>query len=443
MIESSAFGTLKAKYLTFGCKLNFAETSSIASVLEHRGISSASEEENPDIIIVNTCSVTSVADRKCRQAIRTLGRRYPEAAIFVTGCYAQLKPDEVSKIPGVQMVIGNDRKSELPDLLDAWRKDGSKAISVKKASEFTKFEHSCSRGNRTRYFLKVQDGCNYFCSYCTIPFARGRSRSPQISELIDYAGKTVEAGGKEIVLTGVNIGDFGRNHKETFLDLLKELEKVDGILRYRISSIEPNLLTDEILEFVAKSEKFMPHFHIPLQSGDDAVLELMRRHYDTVLFRDKIERIRSLIPDAFIGVDLITGMRGETPERFENSYRFIESLDITRLHVFSYSEREGTAALKITPIVSQEEKKERTRRMIDLSESKEKKFSERFMGTCRPVLFETYDPKMKVLTGHTDNYIKVAVTHGTVRLINNIVDVRMGESHRDKFGDLYSYGEIL
>lgn len=432
-----------AKFVTFGCKLNFAETSSIATILERNGIREAQEGETPDFIIVNTCSVTSVADKKCRQAIRNLASMYPDASIIVTGCYAQLKPEESRRLKGVRLVVGNDDKNSIPDFIAKMKDGKDNNIDIGEARDFSEFRHSCSRGNRTRYFLKVQDGCNYFCSYCAIPFARGRSRSPEISSLIDKAHEVVKSGGKEIVLTGVNIGDFGRGSEYTFLQLIEALEKVDGIERYRISSIEPDLLTEDIIKFVAQSRKFMPHFHIPLQSGDDEVLRLMRRHYDTALFREKIEKVREHIPDAFIGVDLITGMRGETEVLFENSYRFIESLDISRLHVFSYSEREGTSALRIFPIVSPEDKKERTRRMIELSEHKENAFSEKFTDHIRPVLVETFDHKTGVITGHTDNYIKVKATGGIPCMINEVRPIRLGGAERDKNGNLFSNGYII
>lgn len=431
MIDNSTFSTLKAKYVTFGCKLNFAETASIADMLRQQGVMEARNTENPDIVVVNTCSVTSVADRKCRSAIRTLARRFPDAAVIVTGCYAQLKPEEVAELPGVHIVLGNDRKTTLPQVLAQWLESRKQHIDIRKAKDFNTFEHSCSRGNRTRYFLKVQDGCNYFCSYCTIPFARGRSRSPQIATLVDQARKVAEEGGKEIVLTGVNVGDFGRKGNGTFLELIERLDKVEGIERYRISSIEPNLLSEEIIHFVARSRHFMPHFHIPLQSGDDEVLTLMRRHYDTHLFKQKIELIRGIIPDAFIGVDLIVGMRGETEQRFLNSLGFVDSLDISRLHVFPYSEREGTAALQIPHVVAPQEKSERAARMLALSAEKEKAFSQRMEGSRRPVLFEKMDTESGTLTGHTDNYIKVVAHSADDALINTVHDVVIGPCRPD------------
>lgn len=406
--------------------------------MKKKGVKNITSDEVPDVIVVNTCSVTSVADKKCRQIIKSLNRSYPKARIVVTGCYSQLKHQEVSSLPGVILVVGNDCKMEIPDLLEKLLNKGETNITVGNASEFTEFAHSCSKGDRTRYFMKIQDGCNYFCSYCTIPYARGRSRSPHIESLISQAQQVAEAGGKEIVLTGVNIGDFGHNTGETFIDLIQSLDKVDGIERYRISSIEPNLLTDKIIDFVAESKRFMPHFHIPLQSGNDNVLKLMRRHYDTSLFEARIKQINQAIPDAFIGVDLIVGMRGETNEFFYNSCRFIEHLDISRLHVFPYSERPGTVALKIPLTVDSFQKKERMRRACEISSAKERKFSERFIGQIRPVLFEKFDKTTGILYGHTDNYLRVCAETNIdpTYYVNNIVPVEIGNIMTDDEGIL-------
>ncbi|MDE6239983.1 MAG: MiaB/RimO family radical SAM methylthiotransferase, partial [Muribaculaceae bacterium] len=343
------------------------------------------------------------------QTIRSLNRRYPDAAIIVTGCYAQLKSDEVAALPGVKIVAGIDRKLELCDFVERWSADHKPMSLVGDSRDIRSFMPSCSRGDRTRYFLKVQDGCDYWCTYCTIPKARGRSRSGTIDGIVAQAREVAAQGGKEIVITGVNIGEFGKGRDDNFLDLIKELDKVDGIERYRISSIEPNLLTDEIIEFVAGSRSFMPHFHVPLQSGSDEVLKLMRRHYDTALFASKIEKIRQTIPDAFIGVDLIVGARGETDECFAASKAFVESLDISRLHVFTYSERPGTRALEIDHVVSQEEKHRRTRLMLAVSERKLDGFTRRFTGSVRPVLLE-HPREGHPLSGFTDNYLKVEIT---------------------------------
>lgn len=351
MIDNSTFNNLTAHYHTFGCKLNFAETSSIARLLADKGVRRVSGGEAPDLVVVNTCSVTELADKKCRQTIRSFHKRWPGAAIIVTGCYAQLKSDEVAALPGVQIVAGADRKMDIAAFLDSYLADRRQVVDACPTKEIREFRPSCSRGDRTRYFLKVQDGCDYWCTYCTIPLARGRSRSGTIDSLVAQAAEAARDGGREIVITGVNIGDFGKGREDTFFDLIRALDQVDGIARYRISSIEPNLLTDEIIDWVATSSRaFMPHFHIPLQAGSDEVLKLMRRHYDTDLFRHKIELVRQAMPHAFIGVDLITGARGETPELFEKSYGFVESLDISRLHVFPYSERPSTKALRSTAL---------------------------------------------------------------------------------------------
>lgn len=408
-----------------GCKLNFSETSTIGKMLAERGVRSARAGEVPDICVVNTCTVTELANKKCRQEIRRLASKYPEAVIVVTGCYAQLKSEEVAGIDGVDIVVGNDQKEEIVDYLDRWFAERQPVVKVTPLKDMKRFIPSCSRGDRTRYFLKVQDGCDYYCSYCTIPRARGRSRSGSIADLVEQARGAAAEGGKEIVITGVNIGDFGKGTNETFFDLVKALDEVEGIERYRISSIEPDLLTDEIISFVAGSKRFMPHFHIPLQSGSDAMLKLMRRHYDRQLFADKIAKIRREIPDAFIGVDLIMGMRGETDEIFEDSKEFIASLDISRLHVFTYSERPGTMALNITPIVDQQTKHLRTRKMMALSDKKLDAFTRRYLGTVRPVLFE-HTTDGGTMKGFTDNYLRIEVP-ADESLVNRVAMVRLVE----------------
>lgn len=406
MIDRNTFGNRTALFHTFGCKLNFSETSSIARQLAEKGIRRITPGETPDIIVVNTCSVTELADKKCRQTIRSLHRRFPQAAILVTGCYAQLKSDEVAGLPGVAVVAGTDRKDRIVDFLDKFTADGSNTLSVDPARDFRHFTPSCECGDRTRYFLKVQDGCDYWCSYCTIPAARGRSRSGTIDQMVAQAADVAARGGKEIVITGVNIGDFGRLNGESFADLVRALDRVEGIERYRISSIEPNLLTDDIIDFVAGSKRFMPHFHIPLQSGSDQVLRLMRRRYDTELFAHKINCIRRSMPHAFIGIDLIVGARGETEEYFNDSCRFIESLPLSRLHVFTYSERPGTRALEIPHVVSEAEKHKRTRRMLAISEQMLTRFTAGFENSVRPMLFEHPRPDHPC-GGFTDNYLKV------------------------------------
>ena len=401
--ESSLQGK-KAVYFTLGCKLNFAETSTIARQLEEVGVRKVRKGEVADICIVNTCSVTEVADHKCRQAIHKLVRQHPGAVVVVTGCYAQLKPVEVAAIEGVTLVLGQSDKGKIVEYLT--KCSSAPAPSTLTPQPSPPFVPSCSCGDRTRYFLKVQDGCNYFCTYCTIPFARGRSRNGSIDSLVAQARQAAADGGKEIVITGVNIGDFGRTTGESFLDLLRALDQLEGIERYRISSIEPNLLTDEVLQFCADSRAFMPHFHIPLQSGSDAVLKLMHRRYDTAFFYNKVSRVRAIMPDAFIGVDVIVGTRGETAELFDEAERFIQSLPVSQLHVFSYSERPGTAALRIPHVVRPEEKHERSQRLLAISGEKLTAFYNQYVGTTRPVLLE-HSRTAGLYSGFTDNYIKV------------------------------------
>lgn len=426
MIDVNTFQNKTAAYYTLGCKLNFAETSTIGKTLEAHGIRKARPGEKADICVINTCSVTELADKKCRQTIRRIARQHPQAFIVVTGCYAQLKPDEIAHIPDVDLILGAEQKLDILQYLgDLHKRQEVGEVITTPTRDIRKFSPSCSRGDRTRYFLKVQDGCDYFCTYCTIPFARGRSRSGTIEQLTTQAREVAAAGGKEIVITGVNIGDFGKQTGETFLDLIRSLDQVEGIAHYRISSIEPNLLTDEIIAFVAQSQRFAPHFHIPLQSGSDTVLKLMNRHYDTALFAHKIETIRRLIPDAFIGVDLITGVRGETEELFEESRRFVEGLDISQLHVFTYSERPGTQALKIEPVVPIPERHERCRRMLEISERKLHDFYTRFQGTTRPVLFEQ-PRKGAPMHGFTDNYIRVEMPYRK-EWVNTCRPVRLGD----------------
>ena len=429
MIDTSIFQDKKAVYYTLGCKLNFAETSTIGKTLKEAGVRTVRRGEKADICVINTCSVTEMADKKCRQAIHRLTKEHPGAFVVVTGSYAQLKPDQVSEIEGVDLVLGAEQKGDLVNYLGNLEKHAHGEAVITATKDIRTFVPSCSRGDRTRYFLKVQDGCDYFCSYCTIPFARGRSRNGRIADLVAQAREVAAEGGKEIVLTGVNIGDFGKSTGETFFDLIQALDEVEGIERYRISSIEPNLLTDEIIDFVASSKRFMPHFHIPLQSGCDEVLKLMRRRYDTALFAHKIQRIKELMPDAFIGVDVIVGTRGETPEYFEQAYEFIRGFDITQLHVFSYSERPGTQALKIDYVVPAEEKHRRSQRLLALSDEKTKSFYMRYIGKEAKVLMEHSKPGTK-MHGFTDNYIRVELENDD-RLDNQIVDVRLGEFNEE------------
>ena len=425
--------TRRAAYVTLGCKLNFAETSSLRDQLQAQGILPAVDGEEADVCIVNTCSVTETADQKCRQAIHRLHRQHPDAAIIVIGCYAQLTAAEIARMEGVDLVLGMEQKGEVPQRIHQLLARKAQLATAGAAchesvavptKDIRTFVPSCSRGDRTRYFLKVQDGCNYYCTYCTIPIARGRSRNGSIASLVAQAEEVARQGGKEIVITGVNIGDFGRTTGETFLQLIQALDRVEGIERYRISSIEPNLLTDEIIEWCARSRAFMPHFHIPLQSGSDTVLRLMHRHYDTALFRTKVERIRQVMPDAFIGVDVIVGTRGETAECFEETYTFLESLDISQLHVFSYSERPGTKALEIPHVVSPQEKHARSQRLIALSERKHRAFCQRFVGTVRPVLWE-HAREGQPMQGFTDNYVRVEMPADHQALDNTITSITL------------------
>lgn len=447
MINTSVFQNKKAAYFTLGCKLNFSETSTFGKMLADLGVRIAGEGDVADICLVNTCSVTEVADHKCRQAIHRLVRNNPGAFVIVTGCYAQLESESVSKIEGVDLVLGSDEKANLVQFLsDAWTakesaaelNEGGKVESLHKyhsvkTKMIKSFAPSCSRGNRTRYFLKVQDGCDYYCTYCTIPYARGNSRNPTIASLVAQAEEAAREGGKEIVLTGVNIGDFGKTTGESFLDLCKALDKVEGIERYRISSMEPDLLSDELIDFCSQSRAFMPHFHIPLQSGSDEVLKLMHRRYDKTLFAHKIELIKQKMPDAFIGVDVMVGCRGETPECFEECYEFLDDVDVTQLHVFPYSERPGTAALRIPYVVNDAEKKVRSKRLLDLSEQKRIEFYARYIGTEQEVLFEKA-ARGKAMHGFTSNYVRVELPAKLAKeeYDNQILRVRMGEFNRDK-----------
>ena len=448
MIDTSAFQGKKAAYYTLGCKLNFSETSTLGKMLQEMGVRTAQKGEQADLCLINTCSVTEVADHKCRQIIHRMVRQHPGAFVVVTGCYAQLEADEVARIEGVDLVLGSDEKANLIQFLsEAWVSKDEKLEAegerntqetgtpyyIKKTKDIKSFAPSCSRGNRTRYFLKVQDGCDYFCTYCTIPYARGFSRNPTIASLVAQAEEAAREGGREIVLTGVNIGDFGKTTGEKFIDLVQALDRVEGISRYRISSLEPDLLSDELIAFCAESRAFMPHFHIPLQSGSDTVLKLMHRHYDAQLFADKIHRVKALMPDAFIGVDVMVGCRGETPECFEETYDFLNGLDVTQLHVFPYSERPGTSALKIPYKVSDKDKKLRSKRLLDLSDQKTEAFYLKHIGREAEVLFEKA-PRGKAMHGFTRNYVRVELSakDADPALDNQLVKVRLGELTNDK-----------
>lgn len=446
MIDTSAFQGKTASYYTLGCKLNFSETSTFGEMLQALGVRTVDRGERADICLINTCSVTDVADHKCRQAIRRMVRENPGAFIIVTGCYAQLESEAVSKIPGVDLVLGSNEKAHLVQYLnDAWLRrnalreqgddvpDGLHAFQSVKTKDIKTFQPSCSKGNRTRYFLKVQDGCNYFCTYCTIPFARGFSRNPSIASLVQQAEQAAAEGGKEIVLTGVNIGEFGERTDETFLDLVKALDQVEGIRRFRISSLEPDLMADELIDYCAQSRAFMPHFHIPLQSGSDEVLRLMHRHYDTSLFADKIHHIKEVMPHAFIGVDIMVGCRGEKPEYFEESYEFIRSLDVTQLHVFPYSERPGTRALSIPYVVSEQDKKLRSKRLLQLSDEKTHAFYAKYVGQEAEVLFEKAN-RGRAMHGFTRNYIRVELPAALAKeeYDNQLITVQLGDFNHDR-----------
>ena len=406
MTDSALFKNKKIAFQTLGCKLNFAETSALGRQLKEIGFEACKTNEEADVVIINTCSVTDTADKKGRQMIHRMIKKHPHAYVVVTGCYAQLKPEEIANIEGVDLVLGANEKVVLTDFLNNIEKKQQAEYHVVRTAQIRNFRPECSADDRTRHFLKVQDGCDYYCTYCTIPFARGRSRNASIAETIEVAKKAITDGAKEIVLTGVNTGDFGRSTNETFFDLIKALDAIDADVRYRISSIEPNLLTDEIIDFVATSHHFAPHFHIPLQSGSDELLKLMHRKYDTALFAYKINKIKQVMPNAFIGVDVMVGVRGETPELFEECKTFIESLNISQLHVFTYSERAGTKALNITPIVPMNERRRRNEILQHVSDAKLKTFYDSQIGKEATVLWED-SKKGDQMHGFTENYVKV------------------------------------
>lgn len=425
MIDQSIFENKTAAYYTLGCKLNFAETSAIGRQLFQAGVTRARKGRQADICVINTCSVTELADKKGRQTIRKAIQENPAAFIVVTGCYAQLKPDDIAAIEGVDLVLGAEQKLDVVKYLNDMNKRERGEVVTSKTDRIRSFVPSLSADDRTRYFLKVQDGCDYFCSFCTIPYARGRSRNGSIASLVEQAEQVVDEGGREIVLTGVNIGDFGHTTGESFLDLLMALDSVEGIERFRISSIEPNLLSDEIIDFVVTSKRFAPHFHMPLQSGSDEVLKLMKRRYDTALFRHKVEKIRAMVPHAFIGVDVIVGVRGETDAYFEESRSFIESLDISQLHVFTYSERPGTRALQIDYAVDPRTKHARSKALLDISDEKLIHFYRSQRGSERKVLFE-HTKRGNKMHGFTENYVKLYADYDP-SLVNRITNVAVGE----------------
>lgn len=423
MLKSVAFYTL-------GCKLNFSETSTIARQLDQAGFEKKEFTEAADVYVINTCSVTDHADRKCKKVVKEALKYNPNAFIVIIGCYAQLKPEEISNIPGVDLVLGAAEKFNLiSHLSENYQKTDKAKIFNANIKETNIFIPGFSVGDRTRSFMKVQDGCDYFCSFCTIPLARGKSRSHTISETLKVAREVAETNVKEVVLTGVNLGDFGVQNGETFYDLITELDKIEGIDRYRISSIEPNLLEDRIIEFVAKSKKFMPHFHIPLQSGSDEILKSMRRKYLRQLYADKVEKIKSLMPHCAIGVDVIVGFPGESDEAFLETYNFINGLDVSYLHVFPYSERKNTTAAKLKEKVHQFKRNDRTEMLRILSEKKRRAFYESFSGKSFNVLFENEEKDGKMY-GFTENYIKTVADYDPL-LINEITSVSIGQLSDD------------
>ncbi len=430
MIDNEVFTRKTVAFHTLGCKLNFSETSEMARRMQESGFDRVDFDDVADIYVINTCSVTEEANKKCRQVIKRCIRRNNNAFVVVTGCYAQLEAKQVADIDGVSLVIGNNEKNDIVDLIgNACRTDNAR-IEAGNILKDKRFQPSFSSGDRTRSFLKIQDGCDYFCTYCTIPFARGTSRSDTVENTIAEARRAAHAGAKEVILTGVNIGDFGRNNGETFEQLVEALEDVEGIERYRISSIEPNLLTDSILKRVAQSQKFMPHFHVPLQSGSNAVLQMMHRRYSAEFFADKIASIRSLIPRAFVGIDVIVGVNGETPEYFEETRQLLEGIDFSQLHVFTYSERPGTLALKLKPVVDIPERHRRNAVLHELSEQKRIAFYKRFIGTEATVLFESSEHEGR-MSGFTDNYLKVDLPYDA-SLSNTIHRVRIDSLTIDK-----------
>jgi len=419
-----------AAFETLGCKLNFSETSSMRRDFEDEGFELKEFDDKADVYVINTCSVTLDANSACRKTVRQALRRNPDAFVAVVGCYAQLEPEEIAQIEGVDVVLGAKDKFHLLDLFDDFVKQEKTIIHNTDVNEAVDFHNAFSSDDRTRAFLKVQDGCNYKCSFCTIPLARGASRSPKIATVVRNAEQLVAEGFKEIIVTGVNSGDFGYGTDENFYMLLKALDEVEGLERLRVSSIEPNLLTEEIIRFAATSKKLQPHFHIPLQSGSDEMLKIMRRRYKSDLYRSRVELIRELIPDACIGVDVITGHPGETEELYQKSFDFINSLDISYLHVFTYSERPNTHALSLKPVIPKQERKKRTHKLRRLSKKKRFEFDSRFEGEVRPTLFEESE-KDGLMFGWTNNYVRVAIAFNE-RLVNTIQDVELTTQTSDE-----------
>ncbi|MBX2960419.1 MAG: tRNA (N(6)-L-threonylcarbamoyladenosine(37)-C(2))-methylthiotransferase MtaB [Flavobacteriales bacterium] len=420
----------KVSLYTLGCKLNFSETSSIARMFEEEGFARVEFDEHPDVYVINTCSVTENADKKCKQLVNKALKVNPNAFIAIIGCYAQLKPEEIAKIYGVDMVLGASEKFKILEHFSDIEKKEKAAIYASKIKEVNEFVPSYSKGDRTRSFLKIQDGCDYFCTFCTIPLARGKSRNDSIAETVKVAKEVAKTDVHEVVLTGVNIGDFGQGEGETFFDLIKELDKIEGIERFRISSIEPNLLSNDIIKFVSQSERFMPHFHIPLQSGSNKILELMRRKYKRELYVERVNEIKRLIPHACIGVDVIVGFPNETEEDFLETYQFLNELPVSYLHVFTYSERQNTTANKMTEVVPKEERSKRSKMLHILSEKKRRQFYAEHIGKTYSVLFESENHE-GFLHGFTANYIKIKTPYQK-ELENTIQEVKL--SHVDAEG---------
>jgi len=416
--------TRTVAFHTLGCKLNFSETSTLARSMEGAGYAKVKIEDRPDVFVLNTCSVTENADKECRRHVRRFQAMNPAGIVLVIGCYAQLKPDEIASIPGVDLVLGANEKFNVVAHLDEIQEKRTKGVVLGGAiKEVKTFVPSYSAGDRTRTFLKIQDGCDYFCSFCTIPLARGRSRSGTIEQVVNQAREIASNGTREIVLTGVNIGDFGAESQEDFLQLIQALDQVRGIERFRISSIEPNLLSNDIIDFVGTSERFAPHFHIPLQSGSDAILARMRRRYDTALYSERVARIRAAMPKACIGVDVITGTPGETKEEFAKTHQFLRSIDVNYLHVFTYSERANTTAVRMEDSVPVNIRRERTKQLNFLSGKMRRAFYESNMGETRHVLFEKEEHGEKMF-GFSANYVRVSLPYDPV-LVNTIVPVRL------------------
>ncbi|MEN8119282.1 MAG: tRNA (N(6)-L-threonylcarbamoyladenosine(37)-C(2))-methylthiotransferase MtaB [Bacteroidota bacterium] len=415
-------------FQTLGCKLNFSESSTIARDFTQKGYSRVKFKEKADVYVINTCTVTDQADKKCRQAVKKITKQNPNAIVAVVGCYAQLKPEEISNIPGVNIVLGANEKFQLFKFIEEFEKEKTPISHSCEINEVEQFDPAYSSGDRTRSFLKIQDGCDYPCTYCTIPMARGKSRNDNVEKTLKQAKEIATNGYKEIILTGVNIGDFGKSTSETFIELIQELDKVNGIERYRISSIEPNLLSDEIINFVANSQKFLPHFHIPLQSGSNEILKLMKRRYNRERFASRIKKIKELIPDAFIGVDVIVGFPGETDELFNETYHFLDSLEISFLHVFSYSERPGTESVNMNGKISAKIITERSKALHQLSEKKHQYFYKKNVGSNQKILIEAKNSNGKMY-GFTENYLKVELEYNA-ELINQIKTVKL-DNHKE------------